>query len=509
MHAIILVRVSTKEQEEGHSLNAQKMRLLDYCERRSMKVLKIFEIIESSTRGDRKEFRAMLEYAKQQSGTIALVADAVDRVQRSFKDSVYLDELIRRGTIELHFYREGRVIGQNASAMDIMCWDFAVMGAKSYVLQLSENVKRSIEWKLKHGEFPSLAPLGYLNVRDDQGKATIIIDPERAKIIRRIFETYATGMFSLESMVRYANDNGLRNKTKRQSKLSKSHLHHLLQNPFYYGMMVVGGKAYPHRYEPLISKELFDQCNDARTRYGERPVKLTKYQSPFRGLMRCAVTGVVITPEEKTKKLKNGRTITYRYLGAPNPENPKHKLYVREEVILDQIREVIASVHLPDAVHREVLAYLQESSYAEREYHGQAVTLLESEAKDIRTKLDRLLDLLLTQYITTDEHERKKRQLVERQIEITESIKKHQEADTSFRNTITSMLTLANRGLGQFDVGNYEQKRQIMNQLFSNLSLRGKNLEFTLVEPMDKFVNLTTCQEWCPGLDSNQHASRR
>jgi DNA invertase Pin-like site-specific DNA recombinase len=31
MRAIILARVSTKEEEEGHSIAAQRQRLLDYC----------------------------------------------------------------------------------------------------------------------------------------------------------------------------------------------------------------------------------------------------------------------------------------------------------------------------------------------------------------------------------------------------------------------------------------------------------------------------------------------
>ena len=66
-----------------------------------------------------------------------------DRFQRSFKESVLIDELIRKEQIELHFHREGMVIGKGASSSDILRWDFSVMGAKSYVLNLSENVRRA------------------------------------------------------------------------------------------------------------------------------------------------------------------------------------------------------------------------------------------------------------------------------------------------------------------------------------------------------------------------------
>ena len=47
------------------------------------------------------------------------MADAVDRFQRSFKESVLIDELIRKEQVELHFYREGMVIGKGASSTDI------------------------------------------------------------------------------------------------------------------------------------------------------------------------------------------------------------------------------------------------------------------------------------------------------------------------------------------------------------------------------------------------------
>src|SRR5258707_2328812 len=160
MKAIILARVSTKEQEEGYSIAAQRQRLVEYCTRKSLDIIKTFEIVESSTRGERKEFTAMLEFAKTQKETIAIVADAVDRFQRSFKESVLIDDLIRRKKqVELHFYRENMVLGDGASATDIMRWDFSVMAAKSYVLNLSENVRRSLEYKCRNGEWGGKAPL--------------------------------------------------------------------------------------------------------------------------------------------------------------------------------------------------------------------------------------------------------------------------------------------------------------------------------------------------------------
>jgi DNA invertase Pin-like site-specific DNA recombinase len=40
MKAIILSRVSTNEQQDGHSIEAQKARLREYCKRKSLEVIK-------------------------------------------------------------------------------------------------------------------------------------------------------------------------------------------------------------------------------------------------------------------------------------------------------------------------------------------------------------------------------------------------------------------------------------------------------------------------------------
>jgi site-specific DNA recombinase len=258
--AIILVRVSSKDQEEGHSLDAQRERLIRYCARHNFDILEIFTITESSTRGDRRKFMEMLDFAKRQKGTVAIVADAVDRVQRSFKDSVYLDELVRKDKIELHFYRENMIIGREASASDHMRWDFCVLGAKSYVMQLSENVKRSIDYKIKKGEWYGPAPLGYLNQRDERGNSIIVTDPIRAPIVQRMFADYASGAFTLGDMQRRCKVWGLRSKADKE--LSKSSLYRMVQNPFYYGEMLIKGEIMEHCHEPLITRAVWNDCQD-------------------------------------------------------------------------------------------------------------------------------------------------------------------------------------------------------------------------------------------------------
>jgi len=107
MKAIILARVSTKEQaEENQSIPAQTGRLTEYVHRKGLELLQVFEIAESSTKDSRKKFEKILEVIKNSKEPLALVVETVDRLQRSFKESVVLDDLRKQGKLEIHFVRE-------------------------------------------------------------------------------------------------------------------------------------------------------------------------------------------------------------------------------------------------------------------------------------------------------------------------------------------------------------------------------------------------------------------
>ncbi|MFP3018210.1 MAG: recombinase family protein [Candidatus Tisiphia sp.] len=142
--AILLARVSTKEQEDGYSIEAQKYRLQEYCLRKGLEILKIFEFSESSTVGNRKKFQEAIDFAKKQKEVIAVVADKVDRLQRSYKETPLLNDLIERAKIELHFYTENCIIHKHSTSQDRMVWNMFVMMAQAFIDSLRDNVNRAI-----------------------------------------------------------------------------------------------------------------------------------------------------------------------------------------------------------------------------------------------------------------------------------------------------------------------------------------------------------------------------
>src|SRR5665213_2241813 len=136
MKAYLLARVSSKEQEENNSIPAQTRRLKEYAERKNLEVVEIYQLVESSTKANRRKYDELIDLIKSSSEKMALVVETVDRLQRDFRESVLLDELRKQEKIELHFVREGLIINEQSNSSEIMRWDVGVMFAKNYVTQL-------------------------------------------------------------------------------------------------------------------------------------------------------------------------------------------------------------------------------------------------------------------------------------------------------------------------------------------------------------------------------------
>jgi DNA invertase Pin-like site-specific DNA recombinase len=306
MKAVILARISSKEQKEGHSLDAQIRNLRLYAERKNLEIVREYTLVESSTKGHRPEFGQMIHFIKSQKQKMALVVDTVDRLQRSFRETPVLNELMEQDVLELHFVKEGNVLSKGANSSQKLMWNMGVVMAQSYTDQLSDNVKRSIYFKVRNGEWCGPAPLGYLNAVDgNTGKATVIPNPANAELIKRLFQEYSTGTYSLAELARKSREWGLR--SNKGNKLGTQQLHGMIQNPFYYGMMKVKDELYPHKYEPLISKGIFEVCQYVRTGRGRKDaVKETKFPFLFRGLIKCTVSGRTVSCD-----LKKGKYVSY------------------------------------------------------------------------------------------------------------------------------------------------------------------------------------------------------
>ena len=507
--AIILSRVSSKEQEEGYSIDAQKFRLQEYCIRKGLEILKTFEFSESSTTGHREKFNEAINFAKEQKEIIAVVSDKVDRLQRSYKETPLLNDLIAREKIELHFYTENCIIHKYSTSQEKMTWNMFVMMAQSYVDSLRDNINRSIAQKLREGEWISKAPIGYAHIRAERkvgrSKGKIVVDEDRAPLIKRLFEEYSTGAHTLGELVKKTKEWGLYNVAGNRGQLSLSHIHRLIQNPFYYGVMRVQrtGKEYPHIYQPIITKELFDRCQRVRLGWKNKPFKWYGKEYIFRGLIKCGATGRVVTSDTKRKTYANGKTGEWTYLRVWNPDNPKKAMFVKEEKILKKVEKVFKSMHLESAELAKAISHIKTSSDAERSFHKNQIKELHSAHTKTKSRLDRLTDLFLDGDIDKVSYEEKRKQLIQKRADIVREIENHNRTDDKRANYLIHTIELASRASEVFKGSTTSEKRKLINLVLSNLELKDQKLSYTLHSPFDQFIKTAKTREWRPLRESN------
>ena len=144
MKAVIFARVSSKDQEDGHSLDAQIQSCYEYAIKKSCKVVEQFRVVESSTATGRPEFSKMVNFVKGQKDKITVLCYCVDRLQRDF-DEQYLElqKLIKLGKIEIHYIKNEFIEHKDMDSSDKFRKNLDVLLANDYRNKISDNVKRS------------------------------------------------------------------------------------------------------------------------------------------------------------------------------------------------------------------------------------------------------------------------------------------------------------------------------------------------------------------------------
>ncbi len=191
--AVIYVRVSTKEQTENLSLPTQIRACEDYCRREGWDVLERFkEEGESAKTTDRTELQRLLRYCRTHKGKVHfIVVYNLTRFAREKYDHFALRAFLKSLGVSLRSATEPIDDTSTGKLMEGVLAAFAQFDNDVR----SERTKAGMRTALEQGRWTFVPPLGYLNAPKWSGKS-LIPDPERADLVKRAFEEFATGRFT-------------------------------------------------------------------------------------------------------------------------------------------------------------------------------------------------------------------------------------------------------------------------------------------------------------------------
>ncbi len=460
MRAAIYARVSTTEQEkEGYSIPAQLKAIRKYAFDNGINIDKEFVEAESAHKTGREEFNRLLSFARNE-GIDCIIAHKVDRIARNLDDLANLERL----GLKLYF------VDQRFDDSPTGKFSYGIMAlmAKLYSDNLSQEVKKGMNEKLSQGGFPSRAPLGYLN---DRNERTIIIDGERAPFIKAAFNLYSSGDWTLKSLSKELYFRGLR--TRAGKRIRPSSLNIILRNPFYYGFMKINDKLYNGNHQPLISKTMFDKVQFNLDNKGT--VKRNAHSFPLRGFLVCGECGCKITAE-----IQRGHT----YYRCTKSKGNCGQKYVRAEELNEQVESILARIEIDKDLMELLIESCKVLESGERNHRQEIKNKLTKEYKILTKKIDKLVDTFLDVKIPEDIYNSKLKKLEADRHDIDVKIREIEKKPLQSFEHIEELLKTAQAARKMFVDGDYRTKRQVLNLIASNMILKDRRIvSYQLKEP--------------------------
>ncbi|MFV0485446.1 MAG: recombinase family protein [Candidatus Saccharimonadales bacterium] len=489
--AIIFARVSTKRQEkEGLSLKEiQLPRAERYAEEKCIDVVKTFTISETaSDHKARKTFEEMTKYFEEHPNITEIISFRVDRITRNYRDAVVMDDLRLKHDKFIHCIDDRLVLHKNSSANDLQNWDTKVYLAKQFLNRVTEDGNNTKYNKLDRGELPWGCPYGYKHAvisENPKVKSVISVEPQ-ATIVRQIHIRFSSGSFSCKSLAEAINK-------EFGTRFYKGKINHILRDDFYIGEMTdkKTGDKYPHRYERLVSDDIFGQNqaileghSNKRSRYGGIP-------SVYRSLIGC-VCGCTVTPEQKTKKQKNGNIHQYYYYRCSNGKNAHDKLqYIPEKELDDAIQQVLRKFNIPKERMKQLRNDLNETHIGKVNFYEGQRQEITQRRQQLSNRQQNTYDMMADKCITLEQYNENNARYAEELANLQRRESQLDQSDQQFYITAGYLLSIFEHAERLFKVAQIEEKRQIIGLLLSNLTLDGKKFSFNLKEPFDTLINMS------------------
>jgi len=258
IYSAIYARTSSPNQRFNYSIEEQVNQCWSYCSERGWIVRYVFiDECESGSTVERPKFQLMLEKAKAREFRV-ITFWKLDRFCRSLADLVNIERTLRQCQVELCSVTEfvdtttsvGRFNYRNLASVAELERELIGERARLGLYALARQKK----WPNPH------PPLGY--EKDESGK--LVIKPNEAKLVQRIFETYVTER-SMPSVAFKLNVEGVL--TKRKGKWNSRAVRDVLTNSIYVGRYRVAGVETCIEEYRIVTDGLFKDARETMLRY--------------------------------------------------------------------------------------------------------------------------------------------------------------------------------------------------------------------------------------------------
>ena len=381
----LYIRVSTEDQaREGFSLSEQEQRLRTMCEYKGYKVYKVYKDagISAKTGNKRPAFDELLKDIKAKKCNTIVVLK-LDRLTRSVYDWENIIKFLDENDAYLDCANDD-INTTNANGKMISRILMSV--SQQEIERTSERTKVGMVGAIKAGHIPNKCPLGYKRV-----DKKLVPDVATKDIVIRIFNLYYEGN-SYQTIANIYNKEKVLGKTNWYD----STIMRILENEIYKGDFVHGKRQkqptyYSNVVEPLVSKELWENCQVQKKKNSRSYKRTLTYL--FLQKLHCPKCNRVLGGKATTKK--NGNVYYYYYCNDC-------KITFKENIIEEEIKNFIDDIVEYDSVVNQFFLPMIKLKFDNPKDE------LKKEIKEQNKKLDRIKKAYVNGVFTLKEYNEEK-----------------------------------------------------------------------------------------------------
>ncbi|THF74126.1 recombinase family protein [Cohnella fermenti] len=361
----LYIRVSSEEQVEGFSLEAQRNELTRYCTSAHMDIYDVY--VDAGLSGKsidgRPALRKLLHDADKGRFQVVLCL-RLNRLSRKLVDLLHIIERLDRNGISFHSLTENFQTDTPAGKFYLQ---MAGSVAEYEREQIIQNTRHGMQKRNRLGGWNSgNQVLGYRWIvnplNSKQSFAEIV--PEEAEVVQAMFEWYASGL-GLKAIANRLNGAGVQ--TKRGKMFCSVSVRGILSNVNYIGIITYSDEANTRvlvkgSQPPIVPQSLWDRVQE-RLQQRSRPVaKAVSRSFPLAGLLKCPACGSGMVPGHVRRRRRDGTSaLSFYYVCgrynsgggfACRPHNIRAD--AAEDWVEERLRDVLLRPHVAEQLIAEI-----------------------------------------------------------------------------------------------------------------------------------------------------------
>jgi site-specific DNA recombinase len=522
---------SEAEDRQILSIESQIRELKEIAAKMNVPVAEILTEAKSAKEPGRPVFNSMMQrlYRGDAAGIICW---KLDRLARNPVDGGAIIWAIKQHAIKV--LTPAQSYGQNDDNVILMYIEFGM--AQKYIDDLSKNVKRGLKTKIENGWYPGVAPMGYLNnTVSASGENTLVKDPERFSLLRRMWDLMLTGLYTPPQILEMANKEWrFRTRPTRKrggTPISRATIYRIFTKPFYYGSFEYprgSGQWYRGKHEAMVTEAEYDRVQARLGRNGN-PRGSVHLTFPFTGIIRCGECGGMVTAEEKhqlicghcrfkfayrrrdacprcqtpIEQMQQPHFLQYNYYHCGKSKNPNcTQKTVSSQELEKQIEVFLCRIQISEKFKTWAIKYLHELHEKESVSRNDIVEAQQTSYQDCLRRIDNMVRLKISpgnsdgSLLSDEEYGRQRVELLKEKARLEELLRDCGHRVEKWLDLSEQTFKFACTARDRFAKGDFHVKKEILMAIGSNLILKDRKL---FIEARKPFFMMENSQ--CPGLD--------